>query len=163
MHEPPSFRPLGFLAGAILPGLGHVVCGEVKRGLFAGAGVLGLFFGGLFIGGIGVVDRRAEPIWFFGQVFVGPTAFAVDKLHQARFKVIETRPGGQQILRPANPDEGRDPLTKAPIPGGTPPYVVSVGKVREIGILYATLAGMMNLIVVLDAGIPGRRGKEQAS
>lgn len=163
MHEPPSFRPLGLLAGAILPGLGHVVCGERKRGLFAGAGVLGLFFGGMFIGGIGVVDRQAEPIWFVGQALVGPVAFGVDALHQNRYKVIDTSSRGLPIRRPAYPTEGRNPDTGFPVEGGTPPYVSSIGKVREIGILYATLAGMMNLIVLLDAAIPGVRGKEKAA
>ena len=38
----------------LLPGLGHVIAGERARGLVIGATLLGLFVGGLLIGGIDV-------------------------------------------------------------------------------------------------------------
>ena len=44
--------------GWILPGLGHASLGDRRRGLLVGGGVLGLFLGGLLIGGLDVVDRR---------------------------------------------------------------------------------------------------------
>jgi len=62
----------GVLA-AVLPGLGHLYLGQARRAAYAAAAVLGLFFGGLLIGGIDVVDAREDKWWFVGQAFVGLT------------------------------------------------------------------------------------------
>ena len=91
----PAYRP------ATLTFIG----GERLRGVLIAVGVLGLFFGGMLIGGIDVIDSREDRVWFFGQALVGPTAFAVDWAHQTQFKVID--PNTRQ-LRTAYPGEGRD-------------------------------------------------------
>lgn len=150
-HEPTSFRPLALLAAVAFPGLGHFLSGERPRALCIAAGILGLFFSGLLVGGIDSIDSREDRIWFFGQALVGPLAFGVDYAHQNHFKVLDGK-----TLRSANPDEGRAPDGR-PIPGGTPPNRKSVGKMNEIGTLFSTIAGMLNLIVILDAGFPSRR------
>ncbi len=141
------------MAAVVLPGLGHFIGGERLRGVLIAVGVLGLFFGGMLIGGIDVIDSREDRVWFFGQALVGPTAFAVDWAHQTQFKVID--PATRQ-LRTAYPDEGRDAGGVA-TSGGTPPNIKSINKVNDIGTLYATIAGMLNLICILDAGWPPRR------
>lgn len=153
MNEPSPFRIVPMIAACVLPGLGHVLGGERVRGVCVGAGVLGLFFGGMLIGGIDAVDSREDRIWFLGQALVGPVAFGVDYLHQNHFKVID--PTTHQ-LRSAYPTEGRDPKTGVAVPGGTPPNVKSVGKMNELGTLFATVAGMLNVIAVIDAGFPVR-------
>lgn len=149
-----GFEPLALGAACILPGLGHVVRGERLRGVCAGCGVLGLFVGGMVVGGIDVIDRREDTVWFVGQAMVGPLAFVVDHVHQTRFKVIDPLTG---MLRSAQPDEGRDPASGRAIEGGTPPNTKSVGKANELGMLAATLGGMLNFIVIIDAGFPSRR------
>lgn len=167
---PPRFNPLALIAAIALPGLGHIVRGEKTRGLCAGAGILSLFLGGIFIGGIDVVDSREDRAWFFGQALVGPLAFGVDYLHQNHFKVRETvalrRDDGSTVtgtrLRSARPDEGRAP-DGTPIPGGSPPNRKSLGRVNELGTLYATIAGMVNLIVIIDAGFPSPRPRRRTS
>jgi len=115
--------------------------------------VLGLFFGGMFIGGVDVIDRKEDSVWFYGQAMVGPIAFGVDWIHQNKFKVID--PTTKQ-RRSANPDEGRGEDGIA-VKGGKPPNEKSLGKVNELGTLFATIAGMLNFIVILDAGFPSRR------
>lgn len=140
---PPSVDPLAGVMAFILPGAGHWLRGERKRAVYIAIGVFGLFFGGLLIGGIDVVDRRADRLEtrlsFFGQAFVGPTAFVVDHIHYTRFKVID-------------PDRG----PRAPLPGEQPTLIKSLGKVNEIGVLFALVAGMLNFIVILDAMFAGR-------
>ncbi|GJQ29369.1 MAG: hypothetical protein HBSAPP03_12530 [Phycisphaerae bacterium] len=154
---PPSgFQPLALLGAAIFPGLGHVLGKDPKRGACVALGVLGLFFGGILIGGIDVIDSKEDRVWFYGQALVGPVAFGVDYLHQSRFKVHA--PGG--VVRSAYPTEGRDPTTGAPVVGGRPPNTKSIGKMNEIGTLFATIAGMMNLIAVIDAGFPVSRTRK---
>ena len=148
------FVPLAGLLAVLLPGLGHVYLGETWRGAGVAVGVLGLFFGGILIGGIDVVDSKEDRIWFFGQALVGPVAFAVDRYHQSNFKAYEV--GQDRPPRTGNPGERRTPNPQGVMvweqsPGAMPPNTKSLGHVNEIGTLAATLAGMLNLIAILDA------------
>jgi len=147
-----AFRPLGLLAAVILPGLGHAVNGERARGGWIALGVLGMFFGGILIGGIDTIDSREDRAWFYGQAVVGPVAFGIDYVHQHHFKVTDR---GTKRLRSAYPKEARGD-DGYPVPG-TPPNNKSIGKMNEIGTLFSTIAGMLNLIAILDAGFPSRR------
>ncbi|HYE02042.1 MAG TPA: DUF6677 family protein [Phycisphaerales bacterium] len=147
------FQPVALLLAVLLPGAGHWYLGETRRALLIACGVLGLFFGGLLIGGIDVVDRRQDFIWFLGQGLVGPLAFGVDALHQNQLKVLDPV---TNLPRSPRPSETRDPVTgKArPAPAaGRPPVSKSIGRVNEMGTLFSAIAGMMNLIVVLDASV----------
>lgn len=147
---PEEFQPAAALIALLLPGAGQWYLGERSRGILAAVGVLGLFLGGLLIGGISVVDRRENFIWFVGEALVGPVAFGVDYAHQNYFKVIDPDTGA---LRPARPDEARGPDGRAVKagPAQRPPYTKPLGRVAELGTLFCTIAGMLNLIVFLDA------------
>lgn len=127
-HEPTRFEPLAGILAIMLPGAGHLFLGEAKRGILIGAGVLGLFVGGVLIGGLDVVDSKEDRLWFVGQAMVGPIAFGTDTLHQ-RLRGIEEDGDVSRVTR-------------------------SLSKPNEIGTLYATIAGMMNLIAILDAMFP---------
>lgn len=167
-HDPgPDASSINLLAGGaalLVPGAGQVVRGELKRGVLAGVGVLFLFFAGLFIGGIDVVDSREDRVWFVGQALTGPLAFVVDTVHQSAFKAHDqANPQGPR--RSGRPDEHRvrdaagrpvwEPLTREQIDSGMgPPNVKSVGRVNEVGTLFCTIAGMLNLIIIFDAFIP---------
>ncbi|MFM9995953.1 MAG: DUF6677 family protein [Phycisphaerales bacterium] len=156
---PERFEPLAGLLAILLPGAGHVVLGERRRGVLIGAGVLGLFLGGMLIGGIDAIDRKEDPIWFIGQAMVGPVAFGVDYYHQEFCKIRE--PANIQSVhakerysyRSALPTEARDPsgLPAVNAPGARPPNSKSLGRMNELGTLFATIAGMLNLIVIIDA------------
>lgn len=141
-----EFDPIAGLLALVLPGLGHAFQRRLSRALPIAAGVLGLFLGGLLIGGLSVVDlkspRTETRISFIAQAFVGPIAFAVDRIHQARFKTwVRPSAGGPPVLAP--PDQNK--------------LQVSLGKVNEIGVLYTVLAGMLNFIAFLDALMPPAR------
>lgn len=159
-----DFHPLAALMAFVFPGAGHFLLGHRDRALCIAVGILGLFAGGILIGGIDVIDRKEDTIWFAGQACVGPIAFGVDYLHQTQFKLHENRsvrlPNGTvaqtTTLRSARPDEGRDSQGN-PVPGGTPPNRKSIGKVNELGTLFATIAGMINLIAIIDAAWPSRK------
>jgi hypothetical protein len=153
---PTVFDPLAGLLAFAIPGLGHIYQGEIKRGLLVALGVLGLFFGGTLIGTIDVIDRTDNPIWFAGQALVGPIAFGVDYVNQHYLKVIDPSTGQH---RPAGPREVRDPDGRAALaPLGSPAQSTkSLGRMNELGTLFATIAGMLNLIAVIDAAFSGRR------
>lgn len=182
------FQPVAMVLAFVLPGAGHMYLGHVERGACIFAGVAGLFAGGLLIGGIGSVESQlivtnavrsiyanvtsqpvkldraidGEPMWFLGAMFVGPAAFTVDYLHQYHFKVRQSDGQGGWLLRSPRPDEGRA-ADGQPIPGGKPTYVKALGRVGEIGTLYCTVAGMLNLIAIIDASHARRRRKGAAS
>lgn len=196
-HTPPAhgFDLAAGLLAVVLPGLGHIARGEKKRGLLAGFAVLAMFFGGMLIGGIDVIDSREDKWWFYGQALVGPIALGINRVHQNEFKaygvIHETDASGHLVyhtterllhgphrLRSVYPGETRKiadveirdandnvretrrmPVAAPAGPGEGPPNVKSLAKVNEIGTLYALCAGMLNLIVILDAMFPtlGRR------
>ncbi len=173
----------------LFPGAGQMFRGQLYRGAMASVGVLGLFLGGLLIGGIDVVDSKEDKIWFFGQAIVGPIAFGTDALHQSQFKAwaqvpaATGRPGWDK--RSGYPNETRTWIEPLPqgvkfdpkerpsengfwtwrIPNDTsdasgPPNKKSIAKMNELGTLFATLAGMLNFIIILDALLPSKRGRD---
>lgn len=160
---PERFEPLAGLLAMLVPGLGHLVLGQPARAAFIASGVLGLFFGGVLVGGVDVIDRKEDTIWFAGQALVGPIAFGIDYFHQNHLKVLADRPDqperrsgvglpGGRWLRSPEPGEGRDPQGAALTGAGMrPPSSKSLGRMNELGTLFATIAGMLNLIVIIDA------------
>lgn len=154
--------PLAGVLAVMVPGLGHWVRGERRRGRLICAGVLGLFAMGLLVGGIDVVDRRESRIWFVGQAGVGPLALGVDWVHQNVFKGVDRESGER---RSAVPGERIGPggWIEEAAPGQRPPKIRSVAKVNELGTLFCAVAGMLNFIVILDATFPRRGGRASAA
>ncbi|MBX3404874.1 MAG: hypothetical protein KF699_15800 [Phycisphaeraceae bacterium] len=174
------FQPVAGVLALLMPGLGHWFLGYRRRGVYIAVGVLAMFATGLLVGGIDAVDRREDFPWFLGQALVGPVAVGVDWVHQSRFKVRDV-----QGLRSAYPNEYRNPrngepvittldpadglpMARLPSPGGDPltaqvvkpawpPNVKSMSRMNELGMLFGTIAGMMNLICVIDASFSRRR------
>ena len=163
---PVGFNPVAGFAAIALPGLGHIVLGEHRRGVCIAIGVLGLVLTGLLVGGIDSVDRREDRVWFLGQALLGPVAFGIDYIHQNNFKAYDqdllTRDPAR-ALRSALPGEARGvnaeglPVWRAAEPGDAKPSTKGVGRSNELGMLFVTIAGMLNLIVIIDAGFPGGR------
>ncbi len=122
-----GWNPSAALFAWLLPGLGHVLRGERHRGFVLAVTIGGLWLTGLLIGGVGVVDRKAHPFWFMGQCLVAPS-IAVE---QASLRVQAA-----QRVREIN---GEPDL-----------FVPSLGRVHEQGVLFVALAGLLNLLAVID-------------
>lgn len=126
--------------GWLVPGLGQMWIGHVHRGIYAMVGVIGLFLGGVLIGGVGVVDRKDNGLWFMAQAGAGPVAFAADWANTAW---VKTGTVGEMLEAPT-------PL----VPRSTGSAVSSLRSVtssHEVAILYCSMAGLMNIVVLLDA------------
>jgi len=119
-----EFNPTAAVLAWILPGLGHMSLGHRKRGGLIMFGILFLFIGGVLIGGIDCVDRKNDRLWFLAQSVCGPIAFCVDALNQGYIKHL---PPEEQL------------------------QTVALNKPNEMGTLFCALAGLMNLVVILDA------------
>ncbi|MBX3354191.1 MAG: hypothetical protein KF724_00660 [Phycisphaeraceae bacterium] len=146
---------IAFVLGWAFPGLGHWWLGERRRGLLVGAGVLGLFLGGLLIGGIDAVDQREDGPWFLAQAWNGPIAFVADFANERLLQQDPPRVG--ELIASPGP---------ALAPGGPPSEVKiniykGVGVVNDIGMLYIALGGLMNLVAMLDAASRARRLAEE--
>lgn len=167
--EEVSFDALALVCACVVPGLGHVVRKERVRAAAICVGVLGLFGTGMLVGGIDVVDRREDTPYFIGQAFVGPIAFGVDYVHQSRFKVTSYQVLSNNtripVLRSGFPGEWRAADGSAvkvgpgatPPAGATKPAMKSISKINELGMLFGAIAGMLNLIAIIDAGFPTLR------
>ena len=125
--------PVVALAGWVLPGLGYWLIGQRGRAIACGVTILLVFFGGILIAGVRVVQapemkgpgNTAQKIlqrpWFIGQVLTGPlgitAALVSDKLAASpTYAKIETK-----------------------------------ARLAEIGTLYTAVAGMLNLLTIIDA------------
>lgn len=134
----PVFSPQAAVLAWLWPGLGHISLGERKRGLYIMIGVLFLYFCGTLIGGLDTVDRRSDRLWFYAQAVCGPLAFGTDWMTQKYVKLV---PANELNARFQQGDLDAIKTTRR----------TSLGKVNEIGTLFCALAGLMNLIVILDA------------
>ncbi len=153
-HPETGFDPIAGVLALSLPGAGHLAQRKYKRAIFIAIGILGLYLGGLLIGGLSVVDRKSPRsetrISFIAQAFVGPIAFLTDYVHQTQFKTTVQRSG---------PRGGTLPPVIAP--PGQNRMNLSLGKVNEIGVLYTVIAGMLNFIAFLDALLPSVRREQK--
>ena len=138
-----DFRPLPGLLGWLVPGLGHVVIGERLRGALVFGGILYLWMCGVFIGGIDSVDRREDPLWFAAQVCSGPIALGVDGLNRALLKTGQV--GELLESPPVSRNSGGQKVSS----------FKGIAHVNEYGILFTGLAGLMNLIAIIDASTRG--------
>jgi len=141
--SPTQINPGAAIAACVWPGLGHIVGRHHKRGFLIMFGVLFLFISGLLVGGLDCVDRKEDSLWFIAQAGCGPIAFAADLINQ---NVIKKLPEEKRLLtvNPTHPN--------------------------EIGTLFIAMAGLMNLVVILDAlagfpkrHLPGRPERRTAS
>jgi hypothetical protein len=122
----------GFVAAWLFPGLGHILQGQRRRGFLILGGTMLLIFAGLLIGGLDVVDSRNHWLWFLAQSGCGPITFILDWLN---VQLVDQQDQAAQIAR------------------------TSLGRVNEMGTLLIALAGLMNIVVMLDAlRLPPRDG-----
>ncbi len=133
-----SFQPIAAVLGWVFPGLGHMATGNIRRGVWAMAGVLLLFVTGVLVGGVDCVDRKEDRLWFIGQAACGPLAFATSYANDALLKSGSAAP-----MIPL-PPSALDPEPKASAFKG-------LAHANDFGTFLVFLAGLMNACVVLDA------------
>ncbi|WP_428388069.1 DUF6677 family protein [Mucisphaera sp.] len=146
--DQPRWHPLAALAGWLIPGAGHAVLGETKRALVLFFAIGGLWLSGLLIGGISVLDRQQHPAWYACQVLVAPT-IPVEWLH-ASMKTPQGKPP---------PPEGT--LVNGQ-PAGPPAFVPSYNHTHEQGTIFAAMAGLLNLLALIDVAYRDPRAREKA-
>ncbi|HUU82560.1 MAG TPA: DUF6677 family protein [Phycisphaerae bacterium] len=121
---PPVARvPLAGLLAWLVPGLGHFFVGERVRGLIYLITITVTFWGGIAIGGVrDTVDPKGRTTWFMAQTCAGLNGLAAY--------------GWAESLR-QHPEAGP----------AEPGHHRSV----ETAVVYTGVAGLLNLLAILDA------------
>ncbi len=153
----PQWNPHAAVAGWLVPGLGHLILGQKRRGIVLCVAILALWLCGILIGGISVIDRhdrgeppdnnpgaRSQSWWFYGQAMVAPSLL-VDFLRSGMANSHAIKSGHPED---PNPRGLLLPL-RANDSDSAPPYEPSFGRVAEQGTLYTALAGMLNLLAII--------------
>lgn len=133
IRQAPAWNLPAAVAGWLVPGLGHVLTGHTRRGVILFVCIGGLWTAGLLVGGISVIQSRGEDgilrPWYLGQAIVAPS-IAVEYQHDR--------------YRARNAGQDPDPRDEAS------PYQPAYGRAYEIGTLYTALAGLLNLLAIVD-------------
>lgn len=118
-----SSAPMAALFAWLLPGLGHWWIGDRKRGIIFFVVTSVTFWGGVAVGGVrSSVTIRDNGPWIAAQLCMGPQAMVA--LQWSRH------------LESIERDKGLN--FKAPWPAS------------DIGVVYAGVAGLLNLLIILD-------------
>jgi len=133
------------VAAWLIPGMGHILAGHAKRGTILLVCIGGLYLVGLLVGGISVVhSRNADGTlrpWYLGQALIAPS-LAVEYTHDN--------------LRART--EGADPSPYDEDIAFSPAY----GRAAEVGTLYTALAGLLNLLAIIDIAYREPRSADHA-
>ena len=130
-----SSPPVVALAGWALPGLGYWLIGQRGRAVACGVTIILVFLAGILIAGVRVVQapdmnapgntfqRILQRPWFIGQVLTGPIGISAAMI-------------SDKLANHPNPQIRQ---------------IEAKARLAEIGTLYTAVAGMLNLLTIIDA------------
>ena len=122
----------------LVPGGGHYLLKENRRAAVILVAVTLTFLVGLYVGSIGVIDAVNAKPWYAAQVMNSPVVFLLgshvaDAYHRARDAV-----------------QGEATAAREEAGGTTQAYLV-FGRAGEIGQIYTSVAGLLNLLCIVNA------------
>ena len=167
--------PVGYLAlvvAWVVPGAGHVMIGQVGRGLIMGIAIHLLFAAGLLLGGIHAINPPDQPIWTYTQFLTGWPMLVANHLERNVYEpmYVPKEPRGsnpappapiQEIYNKEAQDRGinLDDMSPAGLEKKAEftkefiaeyPLFAYQPKVLDQGSVYCGIAGMLNLLVMFD-------------
>jgi hypothetical protein len=166
---PFSAPPLVALCSWLVPGSGYFLIGERLRGTTIGVTIILLFILGILFAGIRVIDVPGFDDRGFA-IYVNPSGQKVLRPEQGRwalvakpFSEIANKPWfvGQILTGPICLVASHFSLDVAhPVPPNTILQATprSHARIAEIGTLYTAVAGMLNLLAIIDSAY--RAGRE---
>lgn len=125
IRDPAGRLIVAGLVGWLVPGAGHWFVGERNRAVILMVVIAVTFWTGVAVGGVrNTVNPSQRSLWFAGQVCAGSHAFVAVGL-------------GRLVSSPRES-------------GVLPNEVVAFGRAEDIAVVYTTIAGMLNAIMILD-------------
>ena len=160
--------PVVALAAWLLPGGGYLLIGQRARGLTIGITIVILFALGLLIGGVRALEVPGwdEHGW---QIRLNAAGYRVHRddsaygradwvMRRSALSEIRAKPWSiaQALAGPVAITGAWWSVWAASDPDGDegdrePPGALSHGRVNEIGVLYTAVAGMLNLLAIIDS------------
>ncbi len=117
--------PVAGLLAWLVPGLGHIYLGDRVRGIICLITITVTFWSGVAIGSVqGTVAPHSRKLWFIAQLGTGGNALGAYALH-----------------RVVSPETA---VTAKPVVAG---HWLSA----DVGVHYTGVAGLLNLLIILDA------------
>lgn len=156
-HKPRAFVPNSTIAGLlawVFPGLGHWYIGHRARGVILMAVIAVTFWCGVAIGGVkSTVDPRENRVWFLAQICAGGHTIAATIWSNRLAPMTYACPECGERL-PREPMDG----DACPACGHVMRDATFAQRSRiaywpqvDIAIVYTGIAGLLNLLVILDA------------
>jgi hypothetical protein len=109
------------LAAWAVPGAGHLIIKERRRAAIIFVTITATFLVGLYVGSIGVIDPVGAKPWYLAQLMTSPAVGLLG--HVSETAVTEA---GQRRF-------------------------VSYGRCSDVGQIYTSVAGLLNLLCILSA------------
>lgn len=160
MDSAPPF--LVAIVGWLLPGAGYWLIGDLARGLIVGVTILVLFFGGILIAGMRVIDVP-------GYGPLGQKAILQPVENQPAKWKLTADPLGAVMEKPwyvtqilAGPVTIICSKLSLDAADRIHPYPQVKARLGEIGQLYTAVAGLLNLLAIIDAGQRAQHQEEPA-
>ena len=139
------------LAGWLVPGAGYWMVEQRVRGSVIGLTIILLFVAGLFIGGIRVLE---VPMYDDNGRKI-PTSL-VREVRLKPWSIAQIMTGPVSIIAGACSIAASESAGFSESPAGAKSHV----RINEIGTLYTAVAGMLNLLAMIDAS--SRAARESA-
>jgi len=165
------------LAGWILPGSGYLIIGQRSRGITIGLTIIILFFLGLLIGGvrelevpgygptankIRVASRGgfgASEAYASDDLEEGPwvmTRHPLDEIRNKPWSIPQIMMGPIDLLCDMWSLQASQRVSEASHAIGTRSH----SRTNEIGVLYTAVAGLLNLLAIIDSAYRAGQGGE---
>lgn len=129
------------LAAWAVPGGGYLVLGQIRRALVVSITIILTFAAGLYIGSVGVIDSVGAKPWYIAQVMNTPAVILLGN-HVAQANTSAAQ-------------ESSQPSFSGPL-GGYPVF----GRASEMGQIYTSIAGLLNLLCIVNAVYLAHLGKQ---
>ncbi|NOS99922.1 MAG: hypothetical protein HOP29_04785 [Phycisphaerales bacterium] len=138
---------IGILAW-LIPGAGHYAIGEHRRGIIIFATIAATFWGGVAIGGVRTtVYPEKKSLWFMGQLCGGGHALIAYAIGESsRDRLLAQNLTSSQA-------RSMSPVQLAELTGNL--VATSQWGSAEIATVYTGVAGLLNILVILDALVRG--------
>lgn len=123
-QKPTQSAPVIAILAWLLPGLGHWWIGERSRAIVLFVATTVTFWGGVAVAGVrSAVTLKENGLWFAAQICMGPQALGAWSWSH---RLSPKRPGDADLYKASWPSS-------------------------DIGVVYAGVAGLLNLLIILDA------------
>ncbi len=109
------------LAAWAIPGAGHFVIKERKRGIIMFVTITLTFLVGIYVGSIGVIDKVGAKPWYVAQMMASPAVGLIGHVTETTLNEAQDR------------------------------KYVSYGRCNDVGQIYTSVAGLLNLLCIISA------------